>query len=88
MAIQTTGQHQLRSRSGDRAVTRHAVVALPTGVDSAPLPQLRVPALKQIELQEMNHLIQRAIQFAAEFDPGQWQISAHGNLDLRHYSIF
>ena len=46
-----------------------------------------VPTIKQIELQQTNHLLKTPVDAAAELDPGQQQIGAHGNPDLCQHRV-
>ena len=46
-----------------------------------------IPTIKQIELQQANHLLKTPVDATAELDPGQQQIGTHGNPDLRQHRI-
>ena len=46
-----------------------------------------VSTIKQIELQQTNHLLKTPVNSAAELDPGQQQIGTHRNPDLGQHRI-
>ena len=54
---------------------------------TAPQQRKQVAAIKQIELQQANHLLEAPVYAAAELDPGQEQIGTHGNPDLCQHRV-